>query len=36
MHLDLRFVTTVETPAGTGYTEQSFVVEDGVPGARPA
>jgi alkaline phosphatase D len=36
MQLDLRFVTSVEDPDGTGYTERSFVVEDGEPGARPA
>ena len=31
----LRFMTSVEDPDGTGYTEWSFVVENGVPGARP-
>ena len=36
MRLDLRFVTSVEDPGGTGYTERSFVVESGVPGAQPA
>jgi alkaline phosphatase D len=36
MRLDLRFVTSVEDPNGTGYTERSFVVEDGRPGAQPA
>jgi alkaline phosphatase D len=36
VQLDLRFVTSVEDPNGTGYTERSFVVEDGVPGAQPA
>jgi alkaline phosphatase D len=36
MLLDLRFMTSVENPAGFGYTERSFVVEDGVPGAIPA
>lgn len=36
MELDLRFMTSVEDPDGTGYTERSFVVENGVPGARPA
>jgi alkaline phosphatase D len=36
MRLDLRFVTSVEDPNGTGYTEKSWVVEDGVPGALPA
>jgi hypothetical protein len=35
MRLDLRFVTSVESSNGTGYTEKSFVVEDGVPGAQP-
>lgn len=34
--LDLRFVTSVEDPGGTGYTERSFVVESDVPGAHPA
>lgn len=32
---DLRFVTSVERPDGTGYAERSWIVEDGVPGARP-
>ena len=32
MQLDLRFVTSVQNPNGTGYTEKTFVVEDGVPG----
>lgn len=36
MQVDLRFVTTVQDPGGTGYTERSFVVEHGVPGAQPA
>ena len=36
MRLDLRFVTIVEDPNGTGYAEGSWVVEDGVPGAQPA
>jgi alkaline phosphatase D len=36
MRLDLRFVTSVEDPNGTGYTERSWVVEDGVAGAIPA
>jgi alkaline phosphatase D len=35
MKLDLRFVTSVENPGGTGYTEGSWVVEDGQPGAVP-
>lgn len=29
--MDLRFVTSVENPDGLGYTERSFVVEDGQP-----
>jgi alkaline phosphatase D len=33
MRLDLRFVTSVENPAGTGYTEGSWVVDDRRPGA---
>jgi alkaline phosphatase D len=36
MRLDLRFVTSVEDPGGTGYAEASWVVEDGSPGAQPA
>jgi alkaline phosphatase D len=32
MHLDLRFVTSVENPGGTGYSAGSWVVEDGQPG----
>jgi len=36
MKLDLRFVTTVENPGGTGYTQGSWIVEDGKPGAQPA
>jgi alkaline phosphatase D len=32
MQLDLRFMTTVESRSGEGYTERSFVVEDGRPG----
>ncbi len=36
LRLDLRFVTSVEDPNGTGYREASFVVEDGEPGAKPA
>jgi alkaline phosphatase D len=34
MRLDLRFMTTVESQAGVGYTEGSWVVDDGTPGAR--
>jgi alkaline phosphatase D len=34
MRLDLRFVTSVESPAGTGYTEGTWIVENGVPGAQ--
>ena len=33
LQIDLRFVTSVEDPAGTGYTERTFYVEDRVPGA---
>jgi alkaline phosphatase D len=33
---DLRFVTSVERPDGTGYAERSWVVADGVPGAQMA
>ena len=36
MQLDLRFVTSVESPVATGYTERSWVIEDGVAGAQPA
>ena len=36
MTLALKFVTSVEDPNGTGYTERTWVVEDGVPGAVPA
>ena len=36
MRLDLRFVTSVENPNGTGYAERSWVVEDGEPGAKAA
>ena len=36
MQLDLRFVTSVQDPAGTGFTERSFVVENSVPGAHSA
>jgi alkaline phosphatase D len=36
MALDLRFVTSVQNNAGTGYTEKSFVVENDVPGAQEA
>lgn len=34
MQLDLRFVTSVESPDGVGYAERSWVIEDGVPGAQ--
>jgi alkaline phosphatase D len=34
MELDLRFVTSVEDSTGVGYTERSFVVEDGQAGAH--
>jgi alkaline phosphatase D len=33
LQVDLRFVTSVEDPAGTGYTERTFYVEDRHPGA---
>lgn len=33
MEVDLRFMTSVEDPGGSGYTERTFVVEDGHPGA---
>ena len=33
MRVDLRFMTTVESQAGVGYTEGSWVVHDGRPGA---
>jgi alkaline phosphatase D len=33
MQFDLRFMTSVEDSTGVGYTERSFVVEDGQPGA---
>ncbi len=36
MRCDLRFVTSVESPVATAYTEASWVVIDGVPGAVPA
>ncbi len=36
MRLDLRFVTSVESQSGSGYTAGSWVVEDGRPGAVPA
>jgi alkaline phosphatase D len=36
MRLDLRFVTSVENPAATGYAEKSWVVQDGRPGALEA
>lgn len=35
MQLDLRFVTSVEVSTSVGYTERSFVVQDGQPGAQP-
>lgn len=35
MRVDLRFVTSVENPNGTGSTAKSFVVLDGEPGAQP-
>jgi alkaline phosphatase D len=36
MRLDLRFVTSVENPNGTGSTAKTFVVLDGEPGAQLA
>jgi alkaline phosphatase D len=36
MRLDLRFVTSVESPGGTGYAEASWIVHDGIAGAVPA
>jgi alkaline phosphatase D len=36
MQLDLRFMTSVENPGGTGFTQGSWVVEDGEPGAQEA
>jgi alkaline phosphatase D len=36
MRLDLRFVTTVESPTAAVYTAASWVVQDGVPGAVSA
>lgn len=33
MQVDLRFVTSVENPSGTGYSAGSWVVENGIPGA---
>ena len=36
MRLDLRFMTSVEQQDATGYTEKSFVVLDGEPGAQLA
>ena len=32
LEAELRFVTSVEDPGGTGYTERTFTVEDGSPG----
>jgi hypothetical protein len=34
MRVDLRFVTSVENAGGTGYTQGSWIVQDGVPGAQ--
>ena len=39
LEAELRFVTSVEDPGGSGYTERTFTVEDGsrlVGGARGA
>jgi alkaline phosphatase D len=33
LQVDLRFVTSVEDPNGSGYHERTFVVESGNPGA---
>jgi len=35
MRVDLRFVTSVENAGGTGYTQGSWIVENGRPGAQP-
>jgi hypothetical protein len=29
IELELRFMTSVQSPAGVGYTERTFIVEDG-------
>jgi alkaline phosphatase D len=34
--MDLRFITSVQRPDGTGYTEKRFVVENGRPGVNLA
>jgi alkaline phosphatase D len=36
LRMDLRFMTSVENSDGTGYTERSWVVQDGKAGAQPA
>jgi alkaline phosphatase D len=36
LRVDLRFVTSVENPSGSGYSAGSWVVEDRQPGAVPA
>jgi alkaline phosphatase D len=36
MRVDLRFVTSVEQPAGSGYAAGSWLVQDGRPGAQRA
>jgi alkaline phosphatase D len=33
LEVDLRFVTSVADPNGSGYHERTFVVESGTPGA---
>ena len=33
LRLDLRFMTSVQSNSGTGYTERTFYVNDGEPGA---
>ena len=35
LRVDLRFVTSVENPSGTGYDAGSWIVQDGQPGAIP-
>jgi alkaline phosphatase D len=35
IRMDLRFVTSVQSQNGTGYTEKTFVVLDGEPGVQP-
>lgn len=35
LRVDLRFVSSVEKPSGSGYTERSWVVDNGTPGTHP-